>query len=852
MILICIPYIRRLLLILMGNAVAAGTACAQPSLKTFWSLEAKIAQADAVVRGRIAKISLNEIVPPGGRDQNGILQPNGVYDRTLTVKVDEVLKGNIKGNLDDLRPIEVLSDAKCYDEWMMEHTTFLWFLGPKPKETARRGWEILRLGSPVKAETQYAPCSAPPLFSMDLSVLKDAKETLDRAQTYANISSKPLLIHVIRIPPILAMQVGSGGPWNDLIVPVEPSLEGRAKLLIASPLDFLPKGNRLDALARYQLRFGGVNSLRYFKSDRNIAMLRTLLDEPLEDFKSGLIGQYPIRTKVYEILLGWNADVPVPKSAAEWTSLDLAGTHVTDAAMKQLAGLKNLETLDLQDTRVTDEGLRALAGLKKLTLLRLSDTQVTDANLRALREIDLLHALSHASGKGDRRPSSADDVLTLALYRTMVTDAGLKELAGLKNMTALYLNHSQVSGTGAKELIGLKNLTTLHLRNAPVTDAGAKELASLTQLTNLALNHAKITTEGLKELARLENLTDLDLCGTDIRGAPLKELTNLKKLVRLHLSDFQMSDASLHTLHEIGMLHAVDHANANRANRLKSDEDMKSFSLSGPLVTNAALKELTGLKNLQHLHLGGHKLTGAGLKDLGGLKKLTYLHVHGAPLTAAGLRELANLKSLKTLHLHGKDVTDERLRVLREIGMLHVLYGASARADYPPATQPPRAKSDPEVISLDLGGWHSTEGAVVTDASLKDIATLKNLVKLNLTHTPVTGSGLMELAALKHLTNLSLGGPQVTDFGLKDLASLENLVSLGLHDTKVTKAGVKELAGLRKLSTLNLSGKAVTDDWLKELAGLKSLTHLRILWTSVSDAGVADFHLARPNCTVDR
>jgi hypothetical protein len=36
------------------------------------------------------------------------------------------------------------------------------------------------------------------------------------------------------------------------------------------------------------------------------------------------------------------------------TSLDLAGTDVTDKGLKQLAELKNLATLELQNTRVTD------------------------------------------------------------------------------------------------------------------------------------------------------------------------------------------------------------------------------------------------------------------------------------------------------------------------------------------------------------------------------------------------------------------------------------------------------------------------------------------------------------------
>jgi internalin A len=40
---------------------------------------------------------------------------------------------------------------------------------------------------------------------------------------------------------------------------------------------------------------------------------------------------------------------------------------ITDAGLKELAGLKNLQWLDLcLDTKITDAGLKELAGLKNL------------------------------------------------------------------------------------------------------------------------------------------------------------------------------------------------------------------------------------------------------------------------------------------------------------------------------------------------------------------------------------------------------------------------------------------------------------------------------------------------------
>jgi hypothetical protein len=65
----------------------------------------------------------------------------------------------------------------------------------------------------------------------------------------------------------------------------------------------------------------------------------------------------------------------------------------------------------------------------------------------------------------------------LHLYRTKVTDAGLKELAELKGLKELHLQETKVTDAGLKELAGLKGLQELHLRGCrEVTDAGVAEL----------------------------------------------------------------------------------------------------------------------------------------------------------------------------------------------------------------------------------------------------------------------------------------------------------------------------------------------------------------------------------------
>jgi len=70
-------------------------------------------------------------------------------------------------------------------------------------------------------------------------------------------------------------------------------------------------------------------------------------------------------------------------------------SSVTDAGLKELASLTQLQTLDLDNTKVTDAGLKELAGLKQLRELHLSGTKVTDAGVqelqRALPKVRIYH-----------------------------------------------------------------------------------------------------------------------------------------------------------------------------------------------------------------------------------------------------------------------------------------------------------------------------------------------------------------------------------------------------------------------------------------------------------------------------
>jgi Leucine-rich repeat (LRR) protein len=235
------------------------------------------------------------------------------------------------------------------------------------------------------------------------------------------------------------------------------------------------------------------------------------------------------------------------------TELHLAGRQVTDATLRVLRseGLLHLwsnaqgksgrptddakiTSLNLSSTKVTGEGLKHLKGLN-LAGLSLDSKQVTDGMLQALREAGWLHLLPLATAQYARRATADDQIYSMNFTRTPITNAGLKELRGLKSLASLYLGNTAVTDEGLKEVKHLEGLSTLNLMLTKVTDTGLKELKGLKKLTRLDLNNTKVTDEGLKQLKDLESLVTLDLTITKVTDEGLKELKGLKKLTALYL-----------------------------------------------------------------------------------------------------------------------------------------------------------------------------------------------------------------------------------------------------------------------------------------------------------------------------
>ena len=89
-------------------------------------------------------------------------------------------------------------------------------------------------------------------------------------------------------------------------------------------------------------------------------------------------------------------------------SVDFEDKPLTDAGLRHLRGLSNVQKIWLNGTKITDSGLAHLKGLASLKELGLFETDITDAGL------EHLHGLSNLED--------------LIVEQTKVTDAGVDKL----------------------------------------------------------------------------------------------------------------------------------------------------------------------------------------------------------------------------------------------------------------------------------------------------------------------------------------------------------------------------------------------------------------------------------------
>jgi internalin A len=143
-----------------------------------------------------------------------------------------------------------------------------------------------------------------------------------------------------------------------------------------------------------------------------------------------------------------------------------------------------LVALYIYDTDIDEKQLGQLLQKQKLLrMLWLSRTTISDSSLVRIGKLQDLH--------------------TLHLDATRITDKGLRSLIDLKYLFSLDLRNTDVSDSGLAEIKKLSNLGSLNLSGTKVTDAGILQLADIEWLQSVNVSKTKATENGKKALKEL-------------------------------------------------------------------------------------------------------------------------------------------------------------------------------------------------------------------------------------------------------------------------------------------------------------------------------------------------------------
>lgn len=141
------------------------------------------------------------------------------------------------------------------------------------------------------------------------------------------------------------------------------------------------------------------------------------------------------------------------------TIVYLSSEEFHDSDLACLEDLPDVEEIWIPES-ITDAGLDHLRGMTKLEQVHLRGPGFTDAGLRKLRGSRELRSLSSKNAKftdeGLRELSQHSKLQDLHLYadtrRSPITDAGIRHLRKLKNLTWLILDADKISERAAEDL----------------------------------------------------------------------------------------------------------------------------------------------------------------------------------------------------------------------------------------------------------------------------------------------------------------------------------------------------------------------------------------------------------------
>lgn len=150
--------------------------------------------------------------------------------------------------------------------------------------------------------------------------------------------------------------------------------------------------------------------------------------------------------------------------------------QLTDNDLEQLSEMPSISVLICDSGKLTDASIKHLVTLSDLQHLRLRHSAITDDGMKELAKISSLRVLN--------------------LPQADCTAAGIELLAELPNLTNIRLGSENLGQEAAGALAKLESLVSIHLIGVPIDDAGIRVIASMPNLESLYLDDSEVSDNG--------------------------------------------------------------------------------------------------------------------------------------------------------------------------------------------------------------------------------------------------------------------------------------------------------------------------------------------------------------------
>jgi hypothetical protein len=219
------------------------------------------------------------------------------------------------------------------------------------------------------------------------------------------------------------------------------------------------------------------------------------------------------------------------------------------------------------------------------------------------------------------------------------TDAEMQILRGIKGLRKVTFFSSGLGDTAFDFLAGNEDLTSVNFHTGQLTDGILSRLEAARKLNTFRLVYSSaFTGKGLDKMRWFSSLTNVSLDGSGLSDDTLKDLLSAPKLHALSLCGVAVTDASLVSIAEHGMI-----------------DELWFNSCKG--ITDAGFANLAKLKSLRTLNAQETGFGDLAATAIATQNAMRELNLKGTNLTDAGLTKLASHVRLQTLNVANTGVT---------------------------------------------------------------------------------------------------------------------------------------------------------------------------------------------------